>query len=62
MQKLDNEDELDDEFVSPDELNVNGIGYIEPSYFNKYIVPPGNNTVIDDRIWFIYMFHSHCRS
>lgn len=39
-----------------------GSGWIDPEYFNNYIVPNDRNQVYKNKTWFIYLFHSLCRS
>ena len=39
-----------------------GLGYIDNQYFSQEIVARNETTVKNNNTWFIYLFHSYCRS
>lgn len=47
-------------FPSPDETSEYGEGFISPEYFEQYIVPGNDSTVLQNQTWFLYLYHSRC--
>lgn len=39
-----------------------GLGYIDNHIFENDIVHKNSSFVVDDNVWFIYMYHSFCNS
>ena len=37
-------------------------GWVDEEYFEKFISDPMDNVVKFDQVWFLYLFHSRCRS
>jgi len=37
-------------------------GWVDEEYFEKFISDPMDDVVKFDQVWFLYLFHSRCRS
>lgn len=43
-------------------IRMSHAGWVDQEYFEAYIVPPAVDSVKFDQIWFLYLFHSRCKS
>ena len=43
-------------------IRMSHAGWVDQEYFESYIVPAKQDTIKFDQIWFLYLFHSRCKT